>query len=200
MNHGQRPQDEYPDRSQQSPRRIEVNPAAGHGPEPGDMRPGARRMSYQAAHLTAQPTQPGEIRQPTPGWDLGQPKPHADASKGLASKGSMRTILIAGGGIVVIMLALSILLASSGDRGVMLTKADQQVLSDYRKYLSKANPPPADADSKVGQVEQRLKAFRWAASLGDKHRAEQEYERLLLMDSDRSSPLYRYCVANLRGN
>jgi hypothetical protein len=188
-----RPQDEINSASQ-TPRRIAINPAA-RGSDPAGAQQG-RRVTFQPGQ--ARPAAAHAEGVPSAGWDLGLKKPAAEGAQDNATSNTTRTILIAGGGVLCLLLVALLFVTISGDRGVILTKADNQVLDEYRAYLKKSMPEGSDAEAKMGQVAQRLKAFKWARQVGDSERAEQEYRSLLLMDSDRSSPLYRYCLDKLK--
>ena len=192
MNQGQRPDDPS------TPRRIEVHPGVARGAEAaGGVRLG-RRLPYQPAPAPAQAPPPEAMRQPREGWDLGQAKPQGDAQKDAARKAGLRKLLIAVGVVFVVVIALALILGPSGSKGVILTRDDQQLLNDYRAYLKKSGLPAEEVETKAGGAEKRMKAYRWAASVGESRSAEEEYRSLLLMDNDRSSPLYVYCVEKLK--
>lgn len=228
MNQGKGSDDERPADGRQSPRRTGAQPGAAPANTSRRIgvdaaRPtGGPRQIEVTREVTRQADGPRQIevprsripRQAGPapesaaspeaapvlkdGWGLEQPQAAVPQQKGFLSRGGLRTIMIAGGGVLLGLIVLSMMLAPSGEGGVLLTKGDQQLLSDYRKYIAQANLPPADADRKISEAEQRLKAYRWADSVSDKERTDREYRHLLLLDADRGSPLYKYCVDKLR--
>lgn len=228
MNQVKGSDDERPGDDRQSPRRIGVQPGPAPtntsrriggdaarptgGPRPIEVTREVPRQADVPRQIEVPRSRMPRPADPTPesaappeaapmpreGYGFEQPQAVVPQQKGFLSRGGVRTILIAGGGVLLALIVLSMLLASSGEGGVMLTKGDQQLLSDYRKYVAQANLPPADADRKVSEAEQRLKAYRWADSVSDNERADREYQHLLLLDADRGSPLYKYCVEKLR--
>jgi hypothetical protein len=192
MDHGQRPDD------RSSPRRIEVRPGAARGAQPsGGVRLG-KMTPYQPTPQPREAATAEGLRQPRQGFDLGQAKPQVSPHKEEADRARLRKLLFAAGGAIVVVIALGVILGSSANKGVILTNEDQKLLSNYKTYLKKKGASADAASAKAGEVERRLKAYRWALSVGERRSAEDEYTSLLLMDKDTGSPLYQYCVKELK--
>lgn len=150
----------------------------------------------ETPHAAAEETDAARVR---PGFELGNKRPAVSGADEQAQKASRRKLMIGVGVGIVLVLFLLMLLMPAGEKGAFLTSADQEMMRQYRDYLIQYNQHPqgSDIETRIKDVERHLKAYRWAASVGEKKQAEREFDTLLLMDSDRNSPLYSYCVKKL---
>lgn len=158
-------------------------------PPPGGPPPGGEGQQ------TAEPGGTGELR----GYAIDSGKrPILKAKKESSgeSKGVSPVILFAAVGALVI-LVLVIVIGPSKPGADTSSDESKELVVSYRAYLKQQKPVPADVDERVKQVEERLAAISWAERVGRRDVLRRELDLLLLLDTDRASPVYRYASRRL---
>jgi hypothetical protein len=131
------------------------------------------------------------------GFAIG-PEAPADLPAAKASKTSVQPwiLFVAGGAIVLLLLALLFMPASTSSNQ---SQATARLLAQYTKYLESRNGTTGiDVAARKKDVIARLQAVEWARAIGDKKTLENELTTLMFLDNDKSSPLYQYSVAQLK--
>jgi len=142
-----------------------------------------------------EPAGTGELR----GYEIGtgsKPKLKARKEAPGESKGISPVILFAAAGAVVVLLLVMVIGPSRPGTDAP-TDTSKELSASYKAYLKQQKPPPPDIDEKVRQVEERLAAIAWAERVGRKDVLRRELDLLLMMDTDRGSPIYRYASQRL---
>jgi pSer/pThr/pTyr-binding forkhead associated (FHA) protein len=112
-------------------------------------------------------------------------------------QGVSPVILLSAVGAVVVLL-LVIVIGPSRKAAFEATAAEhKKVVADYEAYLKKAKKPDAEIKVRAGEVRGRLEAIAWAERVGRKDTIRRELNVLLMMDEDRTSPVYLFAVKNL---
>ncbi len=158
-------------------------------PPPGGLPPGGEGPQ------TGEPGGTGELR----GYaiDSGrQPILKAKKESSAESKGVSPVILFAAVGALVILLLVIVIGPSKPGADTSSDEGKELVVS-YKAYLKQQKPVPADMDERVRQVEERLAAISWAERVGRRDVLRRELDLLLLFDTDRASPVYRYASRRL---
>ena len=104
-------------------------------------------------------------------------------------------LMVAGGAIVLLVLALLLKPAAAGSAEGM---ANERLLAQYTKYLETKGITNADLAEKRKDAVTRFQAVAWAKAVGDQAALERELTALLFLDNDKSSPLYQYSVNELK--
>lgn len=104
-------------------------------------------------------------------------------------------LMVAGGAIVLLIMALLLKPAAAGSAE---GKANERLLAQYTKYLEAKGITNADLAEKRKDAVARVQAVAWAKAVGDRAALERELTALLFLDNDKSSPLYQYSVSELK--
>lgn len=129
------------------------------------------------------------------GFTLG-PEARINVPGANASKSAVQPWILVVAGIALLSLVAALLLRPGANRAESL--ANQTLMTQYSKYLESKSPNGIDVAARKKDVDARLKAVTWAKAVGDRAALESELTALMFLDDDKSSPLYKYSVNQLK--